>query len=138
MTCKHAQQRNSGTHCIGGAMDGRNVSAGVCRACQSGRLNVPAANACPPHATFCPRFGLPTSEHACAVCTEERAQDPEFAQQMRTVGMLWGAMTCAHRQDTGATEEKKCCGGKTKAVPVATCSLTGERAACERCQRRSV
>jgi hypothetical protein len=96
------------------------------------------AVSCPPHAEFCPRFGLPTSEHACQVCTEERAQVPDFAQQMRAVGMLWGAMDCVHRQDTGATEERRCCGGKIKTVPVLSCGLTGRRAQCEHCQLRAV
>lgn len=113
-----------------------------------------SASPCPPHATWCPRFGLPTGPHACEVCTAERASKDQytatddegefttpwsayFLSQMRYIGQFYGAVTCTHRQPTGRTIEQRCCGGKTKQIPVYTCALTNQDADCLHCPRKT-
>lgn len=102
---------------------------------------------CPPHATWCARFGLPTDEATCAACTaarEDRSIDPETGitraalhiQRMRDKGIAYGAATCQHRQDTGEYREERCCGGRVKQVPVIRCGRTGKEADCRRCREK--
>jgi hypothetical protein len=98
------------------------------------------APACPPHADWCERYGLPTAASACAVCTAERA-DPdtgaEFAQQMRNAGRAYGALACAHREPTGETIERRCCGGQVRPLPVYRCARTGTAPApCAKCREK--
>ncbi len=99
---------------------------------------------CPPDATWCERFGLPTGPNACQVCTDtrENREDSEqaawFVMMMRSVGMAFGAMTCVHRTDSGEVKIVKCCGGKEKEVRVFRCALNGQQAECGRCRNRKL
>jgi hypothetical protein len=98
----------------------------------------PETSTCPPHATWCPRFGLPTGPHACEVCTAERDTDPAFAVTLRYIGDLYGAARCVHRQDTGEHREQTCCGGKIKQVPIVRCGRTGKPADCRSCREKEL
>jgi hypothetical protein len=100
------------------------------------RVDRPTVDICTPHTTWCERYGLPTGEHACEVCTDARAADPEFAQHMRTIGQFYGALACKYRADSGQTEERRCCGGQVKSIPIFECRLTLERAECGRCAQK--
>lgn len=128
----------NGYNCSGGQLDGRNVSKGVCEACLTGKIlkhNSPICNT--DHVDFCNRFGLPTSENACAICNENKS-DPDFLQQMRTIGYAYGALTCKYRIDSQIIENKVCCGGKVKEIIIYNCSLTNEKANCIKCIKKEI
>lgn len=141
MICQHAKPDGiGGYHCgPGGRHAGRNVSAGVCRACQG----LPH-DACPAAADWCERYGLPTGPDACGACTTARRPEPAdpdlalwFPAAMRAVGRTYGALECGHRIATGRTEQRRCCGGQVKDVPIYHCRLTGRPAECRRCRHRT-
>ena len=132
--CQYATNEPTGALC---AVTGRHVSHGVCRACD-GNPGETMPPVCPPHATWCEKYGLPTGHNACAVCTEARRDWPDFAQHMRNVGRMYGAATCTHRMDTGRTVTRVCCGGKEHALPVYQCDRTGTEAACAKCRDKEL
>jgi hypothetical protein len=91
---------------------------------------------CPPHADWCERYVLPTDLAQCAACTTARdAGDAEYLQAMRARGLAYGASACQHREQTGETITRTCCGGKAKELPVYRCAITGQTPApCARCR----
>lgn len=114
---------------------------------RAGGIAAPPAP-CIPHATWCARFGLPTDEAKCAACTaarEDMTRDPATGltmaalhiQRMRDAGIAYGAIRCAHRQETGEYREQRCCGGKVKQVPVVRCARDGKEANCRGCPHKS-
>ena len=94
--------------------------------------------ACPPHADWCERYGLPTDPAQCAECTAAReAGDAEYLQAMRARGLAYGAAACVHREPTGETIERRCCGGQVKTIPVYRCARTGTAPApCAKCREK--
>ena len=137
--CEHWTAVDSHGRC---AKRGVTVSRAVCAACLSRpelRQPRPVQPDCPPHTDWCERYGLPTGPDACEACTAARREWPEFAQHMRNVGRLYGALSCSHRIDTGTTVTRVCCGGQMKQVPVFRCGRDGqEPAPCLRCRDRTV
>jgi hypothetical protein len=96
------------------------------------------APACPPHADWCERYGLPTDPAQCAECTAAReAGDAEYLQAMRARGLAYGAAACTHREPTGQTVERRCCGGQVKPLPIYRCARTGTTPApCAKCREK--
>ena len=94
---------------------------------------------CPPHADWCERYGLPTDLAQCTTCNAAReAGDAEYLQAMRARGLAYGASACQHREQTGTTTTRTCCGGKAKELPVYRCTRTGQSPApCARCRDKS-
>jgi hypothetical protein len=100
--------------------------------------------AVPPHVTYCPRFLFPTGPSACLVCIAARQPDPTdpelapwFLQSLSDLRMSAGIAICPHRQDTGRTELRRCCGHREpRPVPIYQCTLTGNPAQCAQCPLR--
>jgi hypothetical protein len=133
MTCQHATTTANGlTACA--VRNGRTVSPGVCAHC-----DLTAPEPCPPHADWCERYGLPTDLAQCTTCNAAReAGDAEYLQAMRARGLAYGASACQHREQTGTTTTRTCCGGKAKELPVYRCTRTGQSPApCARCRDKS-
>ncbi len=132
MTCPNANNVYGVTRCA--LRNGRTVSPGVCAHC-----DMTAAESCPPHADWCERYGLPTDAAQCATCTARReARDAEYLQTMRSRGLAYGAAACAHREQTGETVERRCCGGSVKRLPVYRCARDGTTPApCATCRAKT-
>ena len=135
--CLHSFSRQGMTACK--MHGGRTISPGVCAHCDLadfppceeplGRLV---------HADWCERYGLPTDLAQCTTCTAAReAGDAEYLQAMRARGLAYGASACQHREQTGTTITRTCCGGKAKELPVYTCTkLDATPAPCQRCRQK--
>jgi hypothetical protein len=91
----------------------------------------------PPAADWCQRFGLPAGASGCAVCSTSAGEDRVWLlTQMRAIGGAYKAMVCPHRVDSGRREERKCCGGQVKILPIYVCADTGQLAKCGVCSRK--
>ena len=122
----------NGVACIKRA--GRTVSPGVCARCNAA---LPTCEG-PAHADWCERYGLPTDPPQCAECSSRRAAgDAEYLQAMRARGLAYGAAACVHREPTGQTVDRRCCGGQVKGIPVYRCARTGTTPApCAGCREK--
>lgn len=97
---------------------------------------IPLGGACEPKPTdWCGRFGLPMGLSGCAVCA--RAEGDErvwLLTQLRALGLAYQKLICPLRVDRGEREERRCCGGQVRLVPVFVCARTGQRATCADCR----
>lgn len=91
------------------------------------------------HTDWCGRFGLPTGTSGCAACSAAEGDDRVWLlTQLRAIGGAYAAMLCYQRYDSGQTEERICCGGQVKAMPIFNCRLTGARADCDHCLTKGI
>ena len=101
---------------------------------------------CPPHTSWCVRFGISTGESGCKLCSSLReSSDPEdretyawLIQQMFILGGFNRMQKCKHLyQRENETETKRCCGNKEKEVPVFRCKKHEDNAAtCYACNEK--
>jgi len=123
------------------------------------RIETPPCDSAPGHATWCHRFGLPAGPGGCDACVRARDPSGEFVGEAVSLSggvpradgaggdaMPFGAWFvswmrawsewhgCVHREATGRFEERVCCGGRVKKVPVLRCARDGTEApACGQC-----